>query len=102
MLANDHDYPSDHLMTPGVSDFQQASGRIELCAPRARIGDGHVHISITGWMYDRALLESFAYDIYYNQGISVGTLEEPLGWVLLTALEDEDLREERFKKKNHS
>jgi hypothetical protein len=85
-------------MTPGIGDFQQASGRIELCARGARIGDGHVHISITGWMYDRALFESFAYDIYYHQGINVGTLEEPSGCVLLTALKNKDLRKERLRK----
>jgi hypothetical protein len=94
VLADDHDYPADHLMTPGVSDFQQASGRIELCAPGARIGDGHAHISITGWMYDRALFEGFAYDIYYHRGISVAMVEEPLGCVLLTTLKNEDLRKE--------
>ena len=78
MLANDYDDPSNDLVTPGISDFQQTSRRIELCAPRARIREGHAQVSITGWVYDSTLLECFAYDIYYRQGVSVGTLEEPI------------------------
>jgi hypothetical protein len=35
VLANNYDDPSDHFVTPGISDFQQPSRRIELCAPRA-------------------------------------------------------------------
>ena len=78
MLANDYDDPSNDLVTPGISDFQQASRRIELCAPRARIREGHAQVSITGWVHDSTLLECFAYDIYYRQGVSVGTSEEPI------------------------
>ena len=99
MLANDRDDPSNDLVTPGISDFQQASRRIELCAPRARIREGRAQVSIAGWVYDSTLLECFAYDIHYRQGVSVGTLEELVGCALLTALENEDLRKERLKQR---
>ena len=77
MLADNCDDQLDNLVTPGIGDFQQTSCRIELCAPRARIWEGHTQISIAGRMNDRALFECFTNDIYYHQTISVGTLEEP-------------------------
>jgi len=98
VLANDRDDASNDLVTPGISDFQQTSRRIELCAPRARVREGHAQVSITGRVYDSTLLECFAYDIYYRQGVSVGKLEE-VGYALLTALENEDLRKERLKQR---
>jgi len=99
VLANDYDDPSNDLVTAGISDFQQTSRRIDLCAPRARIRKGHAQVSITGRVYDSTLLECFAYDIYYRQGVSVGTSEEPIEYALLTALENEDLRKERLKQR---
>jgi len=35
VLANNYNDTSDHFVTSGISDFQQPSRRIELCAPRA-------------------------------------------------------------------
>lgn len=70
MLANDYDDPSDNLVTPGISDFQQTGRRIELCAPWARIGEGDVKTSITGWVNDCPLLECLTYYINYQQRVS--------------------------------
>jgi hypothetical protein len=95
VLANNYDDPSDNFMTPGISDFQQTSRRIELCAPRARVGEGDAKTSITGRVDDRPLFERFTY--YINcQIVSVEALGEPVG-MLLTALKNEDLRKERLK-----
>ena len=70
MLANDYDDPSNDLVTPGVSDFQQASRRIELCTPRARIGESKAKAPVTScWMDDRPLLECFTYYINYHESV---------------------------------
>ena len=69
MLANDYDYPSDNLVTPGVGNFQQASRRIELCAPRARIGEAKAKTPVTSWMNDRPLLKCFTYYIDCNESV---------------------------------
>ena len=98
MLANNCDDPSNNFVTPGISDFKQTSRRIEVCAPRARIGEGDAKTSITARMDNSPLFECFTYYINY-QSVSVKALGEAVG-TLLTALKNEDLRKERLKQIN--
>jgi hypothetical protein len=67
VLANYCDDPSNNLVTSGISDFQQTSRRIEVCAPRARIGEGDAKTSITAWMDNCPLFECFTYYINYQR-----------------------------------
>lgn len=98
MLANNYDDSSDNFVTPGISDFQQTSRRIEVCAPRTRIREGDANTSITARMDDGPLFECFTYHINY-QSVSVEALGEA-DCTLLTALKNEDLRKERLEQIN--
>jgi hypothetical protein len=96
VLANDYDDPLDSFMTPGISDFQQTTRRIELCVLRARIGEGGAVASITGSVDNCQSFECFTY--YTNcHSVSVEALGEPVS-TPLTALKNEDLRKKRILK----
>ena len=93
---------SDYVERPRDTGHQRfstdESPHRAVCSAGLNSG-GHTQVSITGWVHDSTLLECFVYDIYYRQGVSVGTSEELIKYALLTALKNEDLRKERLKTK---